>query len=952
MLFGKIRSRLGPARLREMFTLTEAGSIASIIVLASGGFLAVALAQWKAAAGMAAAAMAIAAFLALFSARRSRLAAERMVGRVDAQGRQLLAKLQERKVIPVSAGWNEGPGRRDTARTATGQVISADELDTYTQLADTMPDHRWLDNTILRNASVLGRDLLAWRASGGRYRYSQVERILEQVRDPIRRADALNLLEPLDTEWMLRLARVVALQALQGNDRINALSLYRYVYEDRGPKLIAPSHTHGRLFHAVAYDLGEFKLAEEIIRKVRCPKSELHFMRADLLNPFTASPFANREDWLKAINENFLPDGLEPLELRWDDISHEPFDRIRAYPTTQVTEGPLVTVVVSAWRPDHGLRTAVESLLMQSWRPLEVLVVDDASPETYWPTLDAVEALDPRVRVIRQQNNGGTYVARNTALQEANGEFITFLDSDDWNHPRRIEHQVRALIEDASLICTTSRALRTSPDLVFNFPGVLAQRENASSLMFRLDAVRTRIGFFDSVRKGADTEYLLRIRQAFGAGSHRIIEQNLSMIRLTRGSLSRGEFKPGWRHPSRACYRRSYERWHRGAGAQPDTLRLGPVIAERTFSAPCRFLVDQDGEEVRRRSAFDVAFAADFRHPTVGVRGILDEARACKKSGLRVGLIHIESFRHFARIEMEVFWEPLHKAICSGEFEEILLTDAATVGTILVRDPATMQFPSLQRCGLKVDRVLLVAEKPPRDDNHDLWYEPSACLRNAQEIFGTWVTWVAQSVRARRALGMLLPPSSVAGKALPMVVDPTPWVVPPRRLTTRRPVLGRISGNSPRSLPSGPVSLLRAYPSDPRYDIRFMGGRAQCEDLLGFRAVPDNWTFHDPAVVSHSAFLGACDFFVYFDRGGGKPHVPRAMLEAMAAGCVVIAGKKFADILGDAAILCEPGDVSAVVDQFVSAPESFERQSAKARDYIELAYRPGQYVTDLQSLGN
>ena len=80
--------------------------------------------------------------------------------------------------------------------------------------------------------------------------------------------------------------------------------------------------------------------------------------------------------------------------------------------------------------------------------------------------------------------------------------------------------------------------------------------------------------------------------------------------------------------------------------------------------------------------------------------------------------------------------------------------------------------------------------------------------------------------------------------------------------------------------------------------------------------------------------------------------MPRAMLEAMAAGCVVIAGKKFADILGDAAILCEPGDVSAVVDQFVSAPESFERQSAKARDYIELAYRPGQYVTDLQSLGN
>jgi len=899
---------------------------------------------WTIAAILAIATVVAVGLLALFSARRSRLVVHRVLNQMERDGGLLANRLamssfgEADKVRRVHVEDGRGDVERSSAKMLPRQKIkhvSSDRLRAYLEIGASMPDHRWLDNTILRNASVLGRDLLAWPASGGCLTYSQLEGWLALLRDQVGSAKAKAVLENLDVEWSLRLARVVALQSLQADDRLNALSLYRLIYQLHGPSAIKPSHTHGRVFQALAYDVGEYELAREISQRVRCAGSDLPFMKADLLNPFTPSPFASADAWLEEFNENFVATGLEPITLDMDIADHCPFDRVRCIATSHVEAGPLVTIVVSAWQPDYGLVTAIRSLLTQSWRPLEILVVDDASPDSYDPILQDVAALDGRIRIIKQPRNGGTYVARNTAMMEAKGEFMTFLDSDDWCHPRRIERQVMELINNPHLMSTTSRALRLTQNMVFNFPGVLAQRENASSLMFRLVPVRERIGYFDTVRKGADTEYALRIRRAFGGQSHLIVEENLALIRLTMGSLSREEFKPGWRHPSRAVYRRNYEYWQRAAADGGGNLRTQAAIECRSFPAPDRFQVEREGAEIVRRSTFDVVFVGDLRHGEESVRSMLDEIRACQRAGAKVAVLHMESFRNMARIELELFWAPIQEAIASGELDEVLVTDTADVGAVVIRDPAVLQFPSVQPSGLRVGRTLIMAATPPRDIAKALWYVPGECMRNAQTIFGARVHWVAQSTRVRLALGHQVPKSALENTTLPLPIDVDAWVCPKRRVGRRAAVIGRMSEDSIGSFPSRVSTLLAAYPSSIRYDVRMLGGRQVCGSLLGHRAMPDNWSLLEPSSITADAFLASCDFFVYFDRENRKPEPLRRLLEAMASGCVVVLPPKFADMFADAAVYCEPGDVSAVVDRFMSNGALFESQSMRARAFVK-----------------
>src|SRR5262245_47409787 len=94
-----------------------------------------------------------------------------------------------------------------------------------------------------------------------------------------------------------------------------------------------------------------------------------------------------------------------------------------------LSEAPrgLVSVLVPTYNRSKLVRRAVESALAQSYRRLEVLVVDDGSSDD---TRQVIEGMDPRVRYIRQAN-AGVSAARNRGIAEARGEFVAFLDSDD-----------------------------------------------------------------------------------------------------------------------------------------------------------------------------------------------------------------------------------------------------------------------------------------------------------------------------------------------------------------------------------------------------------------------------------------------------------------------------------------------------------------------------------------
>jgi glycosyltransferase involved in cell wall biosynthesis len=92
---------------------------------------------------------------------------------------------------------------------------------------------------------------------------------------------------------------------------------------------------------------------------------------------------------------------------------------------------PLVSVLVPTWNGERYLALAVRSALNQSYRAIEVLVGDDGSTDRTPEILDSLAAADPRVRVVRREQNVGAFENPRLLLQEAAGEYVKFLLHDD-----------------------------------------------------------------------------------------------------------------------------------------------------------------------------------------------------------------------------------------------------------------------------------------------------------------------------------------------------------------------------------------------------------------------------------------------------------------------------------------------------------------------------------------
>lgn len=107
---------------------------------------------------------------------------------------------------------------------------------------------------------------------------------------------------------------------------------------------------------------------------------------------------------------------------------------------------PLVSVIIPVHNEEMLLGDTIESALCQTYRNLEIIVVDDGSTDGTAEVVEAYAAHDPRIRLIRQ-SNAGVARARNRGLSEARGEFIAPLDSDDMWDPRKIELQVERFRE-------------------------------------------------------------------------------------------------------------------------------------------------------------------------------------------------------------------------------------------------------------------------------------------------------------------------------------------------------------------------------------------------------------------------------------------------------------------------------------------------------------------------
>ena len=91
----------------------------------------------------------------------------------------------------------------------------------------------------------------------------------------------------------------------------------------------------------------------------------------------------------------------------------------------------LLSVIVPVYNVERYLARCIDSILQQSYRNLELILVDDGASDSSGAICDEYAQKDPRVNVIHKEN-GGLSSARNAGLDAAKGEFISFVDSDDW----------------------------------------------------------------------------------------------------------------------------------------------------------------------------------------------------------------------------------------------------------------------------------------------------------------------------------------------------------------------------------------------------------------------------------------------------------------------------------------------------------------------------------------
>lgn len=107
---------------------------------------------------------------------------------------------------------------------------------------------------------------------------------------------------------------------------------------------------------------------------------------------------------------------------------------------------PEISVIVPVYNTGKFLHRCVDSILNQTFGDFELFLVDDGSKDDSGSICDAYAARDSRVRVIHQENRGQS-VARNNAIAQMQGNWVHFVDSDDWIHPQMLEKLYQAAME-------------------------------------------------------------------------------------------------------------------------------------------------------------------------------------------------------------------------------------------------------------------------------------------------------------------------------------------------------------------------------------------------------------------------------------------------------------------------------------------------------------------------
>lgn len=815
----------------------------------------------------------------------------------------------------------------------------------------------WFTENAIRNRNGGARDILAYAASKGRYDFDQLHGILESYRAPLFCKGAEQMLA--GDHWkagMLSLARFLFAAPRDETDHLDALTLYSMVESWRG---LAEITGPDRAFYGDL--LGwrrEFAESSRVLAE-QDPDDDhdysQHLLGLNALNPHTCGE-TSAQHWLDRFNALLETGGAAPVQLEQGELS---FYRVTSdLPAAEVGErAPLVSVLMPIYEPSDSTDVAVDSLLKQTWRNLEIIMVDDCSPAVdaegnpsgHRQRLERLAAQDDRIRLVLNEDNRGAYSVRNEGLDLARGELITIADKDDWHHPQQIELQVRDLLAHPEKVANMTNWVRVDPQLNFMLRSATGRvfYPSMPSLMFRRDPVFAELGYWDTVRKSGDSEFKSRIENHYGITIEPIVQAPLAFALMEGGNLTQDDMGVGYLAPDRRAYLRAYKSWHRKIRDEGESPFMPKAPEQRRFVAPPAYL---PGARKDEPAQYDVVFASEFGFLAGNSTSLFTEISVCLNAGLRVGVIPFQNGLIPSAAKRQ-FNQKVDELVLTGQIDRLSLETAAETDLLVIRWPTAVQTVPDKPAALCAQRAVVVSNHPPFEPSGERRsYDIGTVTRNIKRLFGLRPLWAPQSEQIGQMLEPLMPAADLADFSWKGIIR-IKEEARRNRVREGRPVIGRHARDDAAKWPSDRDVFQKVYPTDGSADVCILGG-TKTPAKKGYlpRNLP-TWEVYAFNEIEVDEYLREkIDFFVYFHSDGWLEAFGMAILEAMSYGVVCVLPRHFQPVFKDAAVYAEPEDVQATV-QHLWQPERYREQQEKALRFIEDECTPEAYIRRVQRLG-
>lgn len=416
-------------------------------------------------------------------------------------------------------------------------------------------------------------------------------------------------------------------------------------------------------------------------------RAEFYFSAANISHALAhraGSPATADTERLAWLNKIYETGGFSPVSKLNENVPLS-LDNITVAHPRAVESLAKLSVLMPAYNCAETLPIALNSILNQTWRNLEVVIVDDRSPDNTWEVIERFAQQDSRIIPLRHEKNGGAYAARNTALARATGDFVTVHDADDWSHPEKFAAQMLHAMANQDGISTTI-GVRVSMDLRFdvkaNMAGMLM--ENTSSLLVKRRTL-VDLGGWDVTRLGADSELYERLRARHNLAANKLFPATpLTLILFSGSSLTQTKAAgiATVNYGARRQYKEAYRFWHAAEMAKPEPdLRM---TSERRFPAPRIVLGCKEPIQ-----DIDLVIVGNFADAARRFEQDVTHWERMAAAGVRLGLVHWPSFR---RAEANIM-APVRSAIAAGLIENVVPGESAACKAAILLDATLLEDP-------------------------------------------------------------------------------------------------------------------------------------------------------------------------------------------------------------------------------------------------------------------